>query len=202
MRNFDEFIKTAGISTSLATIGTKALSTGTKFLNSSAGKKALTGAAIGAATGAVTAQPGSDGRTHRLRNAMVGATTGGLAGAAYNGIQNMGTVTPEGIKNGVSNIGSKIQGAFSTLNSNNKTAFEELDDMVKEAGIGTSLKMAGMNAKMHTQMAGLKLRMLPMQIKANHYAKKHPEQQNQQNDENKQQPAQQGEQKPEKRVIK
>lgn len=200
MRNFDEFIKTAGIGNTLVNVGSKALSTGTKFLNSSAGKKALTGAAIGAATGAVTAQPGSDGRTHRLRNAMVGATTGGLAGAAYNGIQNMGTVTPEGIKNGVSNIGSKIQGAFNTLN--NKTALEELDEMAKEAGFGTSLRLAGMNAKMHAQMAGLKLRMLPMQIKANHYAKKHPEQQNQQNDGNKQQPAQQGEQKPEKQAIK
>ena len=165
MRDFDEFIKTAGI-------GSTALKYGVKALNNNVVKSSLGGAAIGAGLGAITAQPGADGKTHRFRNAMVGATAGAGAGAAVGGLRNMGTVTEQGVKNGINNIGNKVSGFF---NSADKTASQLLDEMVKEAGIKESATMFGTKAKMNASMAGLRLKMLPMTMKAKRWAKKHPE---------------------------
>ena len=172
MRHLDEVVKPAGIGSTL-------LNTGLKALNSSAGRKALTGAAVGAGMGALTAQPDANGQTHRFRNALTGAALGGATGAAVNGIQNMGTVTPQGISQGVKNIGNKVSGAFNSFI--NKSAFEELDEMVKEANLGLSLQNAGMKAKMGARLTGIKVKMIPARIRAKRYAKKHPEQSEQQN---------------------
>lgn len=174
MRNFDEFVKEAGIGTTL-------LNTGVKFLNSNAGRTALKGAAIGAASGATLSQPDANGKTHRIKDALTGAVTGGAAGAALGGINNMGTVTPQGIKNGLNDAGQKFKNFVPSFGSKETTAFEELDEMVKEAN-----SMLGMKMKMHANMAGMKLKMLPIKIKAKRYAKKHPNEAQNQNSDNQQ----------------
>ena len=66
-----------------------------------------------------------------------------------------------------------------------KTAFQELDELAKEAGLGFSA--AAQTAKLHTQMAGMKLRMIPMSIKAKRYAKKQQEAKNNENSSNEEQ---------------
>ena len=56
-----------------------------------------------------------------------------------------------------------------------KNAFEELDEMVKEANVSTGLSNMAMSAKLNAQMAGMKMRMLPMRLRAQRYAKKQEE---------------------------
>lgn len=46
------------------------------------------------------------------------------------------------------------------------------DEFIKQASLSTALHGMGQKAKINAQIAGLKLRMLPITIKAKHYAKK------------------------------
>lgn len=58
------------------------------------------------------------------------------------------------------------------------------DEFIKQASLSTSLHGMGQKAKINAQIAGLKLRMLPITIKAKHYAKKQNNNNNQNNNQN------------------
>lgn len=98
-----EMQKTAGIGTTLTSLGSKVLSAGKNLATSQGfqtmGSKVLTmgqlamqnpiahnaiiGSTAGAVTGAVTSQKDANGRSHRLRDAMIGGTIGAGLGAGF-----------------------------------------------------------------------------------------------------------------------
>ena len=87
-----------------AKLGSKLLSSNTgKAMLSSAGKSAMQGAVMGAAS----SQPGQDGKNHWIRNGLRGAAMGAGIGAAGVGMQKAIPRMPE--------FGAKIKSAFKPM---------------------------------------------------------------------------------------
>ena len=68
---------------SLKSIGSKALTLGQSAMQNPVARNAIVNGTTGAITGAVTSQKDANGRSHRLKDAMIGGTIGAGLGAGF-----------------------------------------------------------------------------------------------------------------------
>ena len=103
-RNMEKQASIGAVLSQGAKLGSKLLSSNTgKAMLSSAGKTAIQGAVMGAAS----SQPGQDGKNHWIKNGLRGATMGAGIGAAGVGMQKAIPRMPE--------FGAKIKDTFKSM---------------------------------------------------------------------------------------
>lgn len=81
-------------------LGSTAIKAGKAAWKNPVSRNAIKGGATGMAVGALNAQPGQDGKTHRFTNALQGGLTGATIGGAMGGSQQF---APQ-----IKNFGSEI----------------------------------------------------------------------------------------------